>query len=210
MENWNWNADWWFLCLSVFSCESTSLCMCHHTSFCRSVFAQVGQVPKDVPIILSTLLSRWHQMVVTKENLVHPHPLLSFWDTHTYAHTSRRTKSMALPWTGLFVHLPVCHFWRMYLYFFHIRERTIDYISGLAVAQVPHLHDDRQLNENQCILSNKLTDNLQWKGALEHFGLQSRWGFSSGPIDRFQEFTKARHVRERDLFISRSIVLDVL
>lgn len=113
----------WNLWVSVCSCEYTSLCMCHHTSFCRGVCTG-RSVPKDVPIILSTRPFWWHQMVVTKENLVH-HPLFCFWDTHTYTHTSRRTKSIALPWTGLFVHLPVCHFWCMYLYFFTLEREWL-------------------------------------------------------------------------------------
>ncbi len=47
--------------------------------------------------------------------------------------------------------------------------------------------------------------NLQWKGALEQFGLQSRSGFRSGPTYRFQEFTKARCVWERDLFFYQPV-----
>lgn len=96
--------------------------MCHHTSVCSCACTD-WSFPKDIPITLSTLPSWWHQMVLTKETLVHPHPL------HTHTHTSRRTKSIALPWPGLFVHLPVCHFGCINSF---VRERMF----GPAVASI--------------------------------------------------------------------------
>ena len=71
---------------------------------------------------------------------------------------------------------------------------------GHPVALVLHLHDDRQLNENQCILSNELTDNRQWNSAPKLLGIQSILGFNSGAIDRSQDFTKALCLHGRDLY----------
>ncbi len=143
--------------------------MCLHTSVCSCVCTGLS-VPKDIPIILSTLPSWWHQMVLTKENLVHPLSSISCVSlththtcTHTYAHT-KENKKHCFTMNRFVCASAVCHFWCVYLQFcVHL---------GHELAS-PH-QDDMELTKNQCFLSNKLTDNLQWKGALGHWGSQIR------------------------------------
>lgn len=79
----------WNLCVSIHSCKYSNLCMCHHRSVCSCVCTD-WSFPKDIPFALTTRPSRWHQMVITKENLVHPHPLFSVWHTHTHLREEQR------------------------------------------------------------------------------------------------------------------------
>lgn len=113
----NWAAHWFLsvlicTCMNIVAClcvESVHLCLsCVYTSLPCTLhippplpFCSKGQsVPKDFPIILSTLPSWWHQIDALKENLVHPHP-------DTYTHLKENKEHCFI---GLYVYLPVCYF----------------------------------------------------------------------------------------------------
>lgn len=124
-------------------------------------FCSKGQsVPKEFLIILSTLPSWWHQIVASKESLVHPHP-------ETYTH---RKENKEHCFTGLYVHLPVCNFVCTSIYAVMWERKWLHYF-----AVVTRLHDDWELNNNQNLFCDKWTDKMQWKCAPEHIGNGADW-----------------------------------
>lgn len=105
----------WRLNAFAFVCEISAFlsfhgcipgCACASTRSSGSEVCTGQFFPKDIPIILSTLppLPWWHQIVVTKESLVHPHPVFRASDLkENKEHCFTVSKDM-IP-TGLCVHL---------------------------------------------------------------------------------------------------------